>query len=225
MKLNQHSILWVCVLLHFFTSSTALLQVGKNEAVAVEGAVHGQGRRRRGDQITNKIAQSQSWQITYYRPDVGVHEKPKDVYKVQHSTSLCLTGNKLKLLSNKFCQFWIYELLQLWISDNSRTGHNDSTSSFSEKNIFHHTNYFQLQNDTKLENPTKLHVLESQRRQLVEYLSEGPEPSLTNVIGQRSSFAVSAGETKSGPSPPGVDRNKIADDEYAEKGSTTPRSK
>ena len=49
-------------------------------------------------------------------------------------------------------------------------------------------------------------MLESQRRQVAEYLSEGseePEPSSSSTvpIERRISLAVSAGETQSGPSP------------------------
>ena len=49
-----------------------------------------------------------------------------------------------------------------------------------------------------MENPTKYHVLESQRRQVAEYLSEGsaPETASPSVIERRSSLAVSPGETK-----------------------------
>ena len=61
--------------------------------------------------------------------------------------------------------------------------------------------YFQLisfQISTKLENPTVYHVLESQRRQVAEFLSEGSAAEVTssNVVERRSSLAVSPGDSK-----------------------------
>jgi len=55
--------------------------------------------------------------------------------------------------------------------------------------------------DTRLENPTKLHMLESQRKQVAEYLSEGSEglePSSSSGIERRASLAVFPEETKPG---------------------------
>jgi len=51
---------------------------------------------------------------------------------------------------------------------------------------------------TKLENPTVYHVLESQRRQVAEFLSEGSAAEVTssNVVERRSSLAVSPGDSK-----------------------------
>ena len=51
---------------------------------------------------------------------------------------------------------------------------------------------FYLQIETRLENPTKYHVLESQKRQVAEYLSEsGPETSA--VISTAAAAATTAG--------------------------------
>jgi len=90
--------------------------------------------RRRGEQVTQQIDQSQSQQIPYSTPDIRVQDIPNEVYKIE----------------------------------------------------------------TRLENPTKYHVLESQRRQVAEYLSEGsaPETASPSVIERRSSLAVSPGDTK-----------------------------
>jgi len=51
---------------------------------------------------------------------------------------------------------------------------------------------------TKLENPTVYHVLESQRRQVAEFLSEGsaPEEVVSTVVEERSSLAASPGDSK-----------------------------
>eukprot|EP00092_Neocalanus_flemingeri_P028014 GFUD01030417.1.p1 GENE.GFUD01030417.1~~GFUD01030417.1.p1 ORF type:complete len:584 (+),score=158.72 GFUD01030417.1:290-2041(+) len=65
--------------------------------------------RRRGEQVTHQVDQSQSLQIPYSSQDVRVQDIPNEVYKIE----------------------------------------------------------------TRLENPTKYHVLESQRRQVAEYLSDG----------------------------------------------------
>lgn len=90
--------------------------------------------RRRGEQVTQQIDQSQSQQIPYSTPDIRVQDIPNEVYKIE----------------------------------------------------------------TRLENPTKYHVLESQRRQVAEYLSEGsaPETASPSVIERRSSLAVSPCEVK-----------------------------
>jgi len=53
--------------------------------------------------------------------------------------------------------------------------------------------------ETRLENPTKYHVLESQRRQVAEYLSEGSAPEASrspSLVERRSSLAVSPGDVK-----------------------------
>merc|ERR1719320_1414934 len=57
--------------------------------------------------------------------------------------------------------------------------------------------------ETRLENPTKYHVLESQRRQVAEYLSEGSAPETStsrspSLVEQRTSPAVSPGDVKGG---------------------------
>eukprot|EP00092_Neocalanus_flemingeri_P060122 GFUD01072022.1.p1 GENE.GFUD01072022.1~~GFUD01072022.1.p1 ORF type:complete len:582 (+),score=158.62 GFUD01072022.1:30-1748(+) len=90
--------------------------------------------RRRGEQVTHQVDQSQSLQIPYSSQDVRVQDIPNEVYKIE----------------------------------------------------------------TRLENPTKYHVLESQRRQVAEYLSEGsaPETASPCLTEGRSSLAVSPGETK-----------------------------
>ena len=85
---------------------------------------------------------------------------------------------------------------------------------------------------TRLENPTKYHVLESQRRQVAEYLSEGSAPSekfSPNVAERRSSLAVSPKEFKqniagsstsngrrvSGPFSPSYSSTATSPSEYA----------
>ena len=62
---------------------------------------------------------------------------------------------------------------------------------------------FLFQIETRLENPTKYHVLESQRRQVAEYLSEGSAPETStsrspSLVEQRTSPAVSPGDVKGG---------------------------
>jgi len=57
--------------------------------------------------------------------------------------------------------------------------------------------------ETRLENPTKYHVLESQRRQVAEYLSEGSAPETStsrspSLVEHRTSPAVSPGDVKGG---------------------------
>merc|ERR1719167_184757 len=51
---------------------------------------------------------------------------------------------------------------------------------------------------TKLENPTVYHVLESQRRQVAEFLSEGSalEEVSSTLVERRNSLAVSSGDSK-----------------------------
>ena len=60
-----------------------------------------------------------------------------------------------------------------------------------------------FQIETRLENPTKYHVLESQRRQVAEYLSEGSAPETStsrspSLVEHRTSPAVSPGDVKGG---------------------------
>ena len=50
--------------------------------------------KERREQAIQQIDQSQSLQIPYSTPDIRVHDIPGEVYKVQHSTFLCLTGKK-----------------------------------------------------------------------------------------------------------------------------------
>jgi len=84
--------------------------------------------------------------------------------------------------------------------------------------------------ETRLENPTKYHVLESQRRQVAEYLSEGsapaPEAGSPGLVERRSSLAVSPAEMKgsstgtsqrrvSGPFSPNYSSAATSPSEYA----------
>ena len=160
MKLNQHNILWVCVLSHFFTSSRALLQVGRTWGSSCGGS--SAWTRKGGEGETRWPIKLPSispckLHVTRLMLEFMINPRRCTEYKV-HSIVHLYAWWATNSATDEAC---MYALLQLWTSDNSRTGHNDSTSSFSEKNISHHKNDFPFQIDTKLENPTKLHVLES----------------------------------------------------------------
>eukprot|EP00092_Neocalanus_flemingeri_P060121 GFUD01072021.1.p1 GENE.GFUD01072021.1~~GFUD01072021.1.p1 ORF type:complete len:585 (+),score=163.35 GFUD01072021.1:30-1757(+) len=93
--------------------------------------------RRRGEQVTHQVDQSQSLQIPYSSQDVRVQDIPNDVYKIE----------------------------------------------------------------TRLENPTKYHVLESQRRQVAEYLSDGSALDTLDTISpcltdNGSTLGISPGQNK-----------------------------
>eukprot|EP00092_Neocalanus_flemingeri_P065909 GFUD01080223.1.p1 GENE.GFUD01080223.1~~GFUD01080223.1.p1 ORF type:complete len:579 (-),score=160.71 GFUD01080223.1:70-1806(-) len=87
--------------------------------------------RRRGEQVTHQVDQSQSLQIPYSSQDVRVQDIPNDVYKIE----------------------------------------------------------------TRLENPTKYHVLESQRRQVAEYLSDGSALDTLDTLDTVSPCLTDAGST------------------------------